>query len=382
MIFSGSGKLNNSSGFSMVEMLMALAIFSIITVGVFSALDAQMGHSRKESIVGQSDIEFIVAKSLIERDLAMAGFGLADDYAGFGPPSPATEFNPRAYQSVNSDTAPDELRLMGTALGVNSRQAQGWTYLRAIDESVPSISYATWSDARENLQDGDRVVVMDPSTKTLLGETDGTDNYWLFEYQGNSAKMTIANPDIAVTPFSSTSRHVVYGLYGSDNDEDDTEATLTPYYSVRYYRSSSTFSAETCAEGTRNLLRAESRKNESPDNGDPVLSCVLDFQVAFGLDRDENDTIETWDDGGETYVNGYTRENQRKRLKQVRVYLLVQSGRRDPAYTYPQNSIRVGETLIIDGVSQTTGRLVTLTDAQKQYRWKLIALNITPRNLR
>jgi hypothetical protein len=42
----------------------------------------------------------------------------------------------------------------------------------------------------------------------------------------------------------------------------------------------------------------------------------------------------------------------------------------------------VGETLIIDGVSQTTGRLVTLTDAQKQYRWKLIALNITPRNLR
>jgi membrane-bound lytic murein transglycosylase B len=105
------------------------------------------------------------------------------------------------------------------------------------------------------------------------------------------------------------------------------------------------------------------------------MTCVRDFQVAFALDTNEDGTIDAWDAAGST-ANGYSASDLRKRLKQVLVYILVQVSDRDPNYTYPATSVRVGDR----GLG--TGRDVTLTAAQRQYRWRVIPLNITPRNIR
>ena len=152
-----------------------------------------------------------------------------------------------------------------------------------------------------------------------------------------------------------------------------------PYWTVRYYIGSGQRPTG-CAVGSNSLLRVETDTpdpNVLPGNGDPLLACVLDMEIAFGLDTDEDGTIDTWDDGGVT-GSGYTADLQRKRLKEVKVYLLVQSGNRDRDYTFPNNNIQVGETIGTD----TVGRSVPLTTEQRHYRWRMVTITKTLRNLR
>jgi prepilin-type N-terminal cleavage/methylation domain-containing protein len=362
-------------GFSLVEILVTLAIFSIIIAGVFSAFTSQMKNTTREYKLAQTDLEFGVARGILERDIHMAGYGLADDYGTLA-------FNPKAYQGTNgAGSNPDELKMMGTALGIMSRQAQGWTYVRTADASETSPVFQNWTDSREVIGRNDRAVLMEPSARRLL--TQG--GQWLYKYDfkyaadpstevADAQRLTTLTGGVTSNPAVGT---VIYALSGVPDDPSD-EATQ-PYYAVRYYLGGA--SPHVCAPGTQSLLRAESVTTEDPSGSgvaQPILSCVRDFQVAFGLDRDEDGTIETWDHGGVTYISPdppatpYTRVNQRKRLKQVRVQILVQSGSRDPDYTYPSNTITMGDP----------DRTVTLTDAQKKYRWKLITMNLTPRNLR
>jgi len=92
--------------------------------------------------------------------------------------------------------------------------------------------------------------------------------------------------------------------------------------------------------------------------------------------------IDVWDNGG-TIALTYGNDVLKSRVKQVRIYVLVQSGNRDPDYTYanPDNqdnpdTIRVGDGTL------GTGRDIKLTPEQRHYRWRVLSLSIAPRNLR
>jgi hypothetical protein len=116
---------------------------------------------------------------------------------------------------------------------------------------------------------------------------------------------------------------------------------------------------------------------------EPLLACVRDIQVAFGIDVSSpgDGIIDLWDNGGNISAS-YGHQEIRQRLKQVRLYILVQNGNRDPDYLYanPENPthperIRVGDSNL--GI----GRDVSLTADQRRHRWRLIAVTVTPRNL-
>jgi type IV pilus assembly protein PilW len=350
-------------GFTLVEILVTLGIFSIIMAGVFSAYITQMGHTTREYKVAESEIELGIAKNLILRDLEMAGYGLADDYDGLG-------FDPRAYGATNGN--PDTLTLKGTALGLDSRASQGWTYISDAGDPGASIppNFEEWGDAREDVRtgtNGDLVILMEPSTKKLLSETVSGSREWLFRYNGPLLNVTTFSGDQALSnPSLGT---LVYGL-------STTGATTPtkPYSTVVYHMAADpSGNPRACAPGTLSFLRVESRTTETPTGGRPVLACVLDFEVIFGLDTNEDGSIDLPDDGGATAAS-YSASDQRKRLRQVKVFLLVQSGKRDSGYTYPDTSIHVGDA---DG-----GEDVDLTAEQRKYRWRLVALTTTPRNLR
>ncbi|MBI5874447.1 MAG: prepilin-type N-terminal cleavage/methylation domain-containing protein [Deltaproteobacteria bacterium] len=355
--------LKKNDGFSLVEILVALAIFSVIIAVVVSSYITQVKHTGREYRVAETEIETGIAKGIIERDIAMAGYGIAEDYG-------ATGFNPMVASATNDN--PDTLTLTGTALGMKSRQAQAWTYINGVNPTFGPASTADttapWSDSRENLEANDRVILMEPGTKKLLVE--GTE--WLFKYDGSNGDpanrlKTLSLGTTYSTPSVGT---LVYGLCGSSCAAAD---ITQPYYAVRYYWSGTPPS--NCASGTKSLLRAESTKDASPASGDPILDCVLDVEVAFGLDTDENGTIDAWDNGG-VAASGYAASDLRKRLKQIRFYILVQSGNYDASYTSPFTSIRVGDSIL------ATGRDVAITGDLLRYRWRMLAISITPRNIR
>lgn len=341
--------MKNEKGITLVELLITLVIFSVVIAGVYGVYTTQVRHSTREFRLAESEMELGIAKTIIERDIMMAGYGIADDYSTL-----AIIPLPVAATEATSATEYDFITLRGTAIGILSRGSQGWTYVT----SISPVAFQTWGDNRENVESGDKVIYIEPNTKEIL--TTGTTG--IFTY-----------PAIPSTVDRGT---LVYGVHK--------DSANLPYSTVQYTMGGTP--PTTCAAGTQNLLRAESRNNDPPvpANREPILNCVRDFQVSFGLDTDENGTIDTWDPvGGVFQANGYDIKSLKRRLKQVRVYILVQVGNRDPDYTYsnPDNpgnpdTIRVGDSNL--GI----GRDITLTPEQRRYRWRVVSLSITPRNLR
>lgn len=363
----------NNNGFSLVEMLISLSIFSVLISVVFTSFDTQVKHTTREYKLAESDMEVGIAKSIIERDIGMAGYGLAEDYGtSIGDVTCPSGLRSSSFTgnfcipgiAVATNANPDTLTLMGTALGMETRAAQGWTYIASVDPT-----FRVWGDTREDVKGdatgNDVVILMEPSTKRLLAQA----TEWLFKYDGSNATPAnrLTSRPSGITFLNPAIGTLVYGFYSFG----DTVAAQ-PYYAVWYGLGGA--SPSNCAGGTQSLLRNESRTTIPTNNGDPLLSCVLDFQVAFGLDSNEDGSIDLWDNGGVTAA-GYDSQSLRRRLKQIRVYILMQSGNYDPNYSAPAN-IDVGETLL------GTGRSVPLTAAQRKFRWRVVSLNATPRNIR
>lgn len=363
---------SNFNGTTLTELLITLAIFSIVMAGIYSVYTMYSRHATREYRLAQSEVEIVLAKNIIERDVMMAGYGLADDYPGFvfspEPVSigatdniaPGSTPNPLGGRYPTTGLAgADALYMMGTALGIYSRAAQGWSYLK----STSPHEFQMWEDDRENIHPGDRVIYVEPNTRTLIAEG----STWRF-----------VAPSAPEFGEESGRGSLVYGL--SRPPSGGGFEIPRPYYIIQYRLGGSPSALpKTCAHGTRSLQRVEMTGGESIE---PLLACVRDIQIAFGVDvgEPEDGTIDFWDNGG-TLVSSYDALSRKRRLKQVRVYLLVQQGERDPDYLYvnPENPsnparIRVGDERL--GI----GRDVNLTTEQRRYRWRRIALTVMPRN--
>lgn len=352
-----SQSIPRSAGFTLVEVLIAMAIFAMIFSGAFAAYLGQLDHATREYRVAEAAIEFNVAREILSRDLAQAGYGLANDYDTLG-------FSPRPA-AAQDGAGGDALTLMGTPLSLESRASQGWSFVQTDG------TFQVWTDPLEQLRTAsdaaknDAVILMEPNSKRLL--VDGTD--WLFRYNGPTSNLTSLDGSTTIDlPEEGT---LVYGLQRAD-----APAATQPYYAIKYALGGSSF-PESCAPGTKSLMRVESNTSEDPDpeDGTPLMACVLDFQVAFGLDTNDDEAIDTWDNGG-AVAGTYDAEALRSALKQMRVYVLLQSGSRDRSYTYPQATVRVGDANL------GTGENVTLSADQRQYRWRLATISIAPRNIR
>jgi prepilin-type N-terminal cleavage/methylation domain-containing protein len=362
-------------GVTLVELLVTLAIFSVVIAGVYAVYTTQIRHSTREYILAESEMELMIAKTIIERDIMMAGYGIADDYNGlvFFPSfvpigatdniSPGATANPLggSYPTTGL-TGADSLYLAGTALGIYSRAAQRWTYIK----DVAPVDFNVWGDAREDLQSDDRVIYMDPNTRAII--TDQAT--WRFVYPSTPAFQASEGKGV-----------LVYGI--SRPPQSGEPEIPRPYYIVQYRLGG--FPADMpviCSRGTRSLQRVEMSDGESIE---PLLACVRDFQVSFGIDTDDNGTIDTWDpiNTGNFQTDTYDLKTLKRRLKQVRVYILVQAGNRDPDYTYSNpddpsrpNTIRVGDSIL------GTGRNIALTAEQRRYRWRVMTISVTPRNVK
>ena len=359
--------MKNKSGVTLVELMIVMVIFSIVMAGLYSSYQVQSRTSRREFRMAESGMEDAIASNIIERDLCMAGYGLADSYK-------STSVSPLPRSVSATDDNPDTLTLMGTALGMESRAAQAWS------QATGTSAFMKWNDAREDLVVNDFMILMEATSKTLL--TEPTNSTYLFKFNGFTSKPTSVTGNISYNLAPGT---VAYGFYSST-----TTTASQPFYAVKYSLGGT--SPSSCAPGTQSLLRAESKTTSNPTTGgQPILNCVRDFQVALGLDDNESGDIDTWDNGGvhaATYTGDTGSLVLNRRLKQIRLYALVQVGAKDNDYTYSNPAppsgktgdwVRVGEANLVGGV---TGTNVQLSVAQLKYRWKVLTYVVTPKNVR
>ncbi len=365
--------MSKDRGFTLVELIVALAMFTIIIGIPLSLLIRELKSTVRQTNLSQSSLEKVVFASIIRRDIQQAGYGLAWDVNGVTFSDTTTSvpeytaslsvFNvspptvPKAIDGLRdtSGNGFSYLVLRATTLGF-SKAIEHWTY---IDKN----GYVTvWPDNSskqyDNFQQGDNAIVLNAANRRIVPNSATGTFYFTILHDFTPAYTSASYYGLPTGIFGSN--YLVYGI------SHNTTPTM-PYNRVDYYLHRPATMPKNCAPGTYILYRNASY---------PVLSCVADFQVGFGLDTNNDGVIDSWTQD----LTSLSALQVREQLKQVRVYILVQNGVFDPDYVYPYTSVYVGNpSLGTSGI----GRNFTfsgITDF-RHYRWKLIRLVVQPKNL-
>jgi prepilin-type N-terminal cleavage/methylation domain-containing protein len=411
--------IKREDGFSLVELMITMVVFVFVIAAASQVFTGLLTQFKQQSKIAETNIEGIVGLEILRRDIEHAGYGLPWNVTGANwsdlpnyieaesiSCTPNTnDFDdapnnaPKAILSRNNASfsgcgansifnGSDYLVIKAVNI-TRSDTTQRWTRLRSGNEKRNGLS-------GDNFDDTDRVIVISPGSTdangmALVAYSSGGTTYWHTTYDAT----------LNFAPADETETRVIYGLDPLDTTGEPYTRRM-PFNRADYYiwrNSTSTATDEVpdrCAPNTGVLRKAViSQKNGQRENPLPLLDCVADMQVVFGLDTDA-----TPDNVINCYVNNLAdslatvdAENIRNRIKEVRVYILAHEGQIDRAFTFtppiPASFIRVGESSAVLPGGSCTGVTVLGRDFDlsgitnwQNYRWKVYTLVVKPNNLR
>ncbi len=375
----------NDSAFSLIELLIYLAIVGILMGLVLSSFTLTVRRTAQQSGIAETKIETGIGLDLLRVDLENAGFGLPWDFQATPVPyfEPALMNDnpnvPRAIISRDLDISTNGINNGSDRLVIRATNAirgvsgQEWGYVgRLADHTVDVQSMS--ADAFTNT---DAVIVIQPESSP--------DNYRRLVMEGGTyiKNPTPADLDKLAPPATPNDpdgvRYLVYGL-------NDSKAIIRrPFNRTDYYIvNTAAVVPSHCAPGTGVLEKAT--LNQADDNFSfmPIVDCVADFQVVYHLDTDGDGG---WDSPPveANGLNGLSADQIRDQIKEVRCYILTHEGGLDQSYTYPNTTINVGE-MAADGVTLLAGRNLDLSATiggnWANYRWKVVSMTVVPKNLK
>jgi type II secretory pathway pseudopilin PulG len=396
----------NRNGFTLTELIVVMGIFMTVLIITATAFKTVLSQSGKQLKSAESQIEGIVGLELFRSDLQQAGYGLPRGYFDsrwLFPAASATtyaecteasidgidplNFNdapsgiPRGVMSVNGNAGTgvgfkgsDYLVIKSTVSGVNAT-AKKWNYLNY--SSAGGIR-KQWNSTND-LATGERVIVIRSSFLNLV-------NYKQLVVSGSNFYTTVPASNglfpSGFSPANSTDTYLVYGVANTD--------LRMPFNRTDYYVSRPANIPASCAPNTGVLYKAMVNHGDGKHSPIPLLDCVANLQVVYSLDSDSNGTIDSHVDAsfGTPGAQGSLPTNPSldvlwNQLREIRVYILAQDGRKDSGYVnsndtaYPNKTITVGEF----GMGSSINMLSTIGTDWNQYRWKVYTIVIQPKSL-
>ncbi|UFS69641.1 PilW family protein [Geomonas sp. RF6] len=369
--------LRTTAGYTLVEVIVVMAIFMAIIIVTADSFNTVTTHAGQQSKSAETQIAGIVGLELLRADLQQAGFGLpwdfssnpnyqeADDGAFVNSFNDAPSNAPRAVASAQStfnqdaSGASDYLVIKSTVVG-STPTAKKWT----------TVAFSGGTRARNPVRDAafgadERVIVVKNSLastppKQLLMVDSSTGSY--FRPFGTYSTIISRHQD--------GDSFEVYGVHPTADPK-------APFNRADYYvKTPASGMPQDCAPHTgilyKSVLDHATRRLSA---GTALLDCVADMQVEYGLDT-----------SGAGFVNDHVdapptdAADVRRQVREIRVYILAHEGKRDRSYTYPSETIKVGEDF-----GGTHGRLFNLNDRiggeYKHYRWKVYTIVARPKNL-
>ena len=363
------------AAFTLVELMIAMAIVTVVLYAAMNFFIVSVRQYKVQTKITETNVEGILGLELLRQDLESLGFGLPWNNLGSYPErttgsaallalNEASNAAPRAVLSVDAaaftHNNSDYLVIKSARVGMSDASGK-WTTLTQTN------STRTWTPAAENLADTDYVIVL------ALGST-------------NANRRSLVTSGTFYTTFNSTggfvpvepySANIVYGI-----DNATPGLLVRPFNRADYYIDT-TAVPQRCAPNTGVLVKAvvAQEATGSTPNLLPLMDCVADMQIVYGLDTDANPlTVLSWSD----IISGLTADAIRTQLKEVHVHILAQEGQRDDSYAYPYDNVTVG--------SEGAGRSYDFTSFGftstgnvannfKHYRWKVYNIVVTPKNL-
>lgn len=385
------GNMSTSRGFTLVELIIVMAIFMGIIVSSSQVFNTILSQSTQVTKSSQSEIQGVIGLEIMRIDLEHAGYGLPwqlnfvaefdEGRATTGDLAPGInpkQFNdknnttadtnkvPRAVQAAASTTdGNDYLAIKSVLAGMNDTTKK-WAYVQGIGAAS---SLKTWGT--DDLSVNERVITIDSRTKTLVGTSTATADFSYTITAPNMTPPTAAAPSIAnFQPQRDADMFLVYGVSPSTD-------LRAPYNRLDYYvkRPTGVGAMPTrCAPGTGLLYKALMIHSDGSFAQYPLVECVADMQVIFSLDTNGDDGVDVHvaEDG----LSSLAAKEIRTQLKEIRVYIVAHEGGKDTAYSYASPSIYVGEY----GNGRTLDLNALVGSDYKFYRWKTYKL-VVPKNM-
>lgn len=388
--------LKQNNGFTIIEMLIVLVIFSMLMIITAKAFDIVLTKSAVISKSEESNIEGVVGLEMFRHDLEQTGFGLFTETDSVPPTydetavsTIAADYNdspnniPRALVGGNNlNKSDDSIILTGTdylaikATTVSrSKVAQKWTYINGIGSSkVWGTNDFTTSDyviaVRQTFANSElkrKLIYSPPSSFSVTYKT-AASSY--------------------VNPFGPPSDAVQYFYYGIDDNLPRAPFNRTDYVVKRVAGDS----PKSCATGSGVLYKATMNQSTSSSGGGmvyiPLIDCVADMQVVLGWNTGSppGPTVDTYTNADGSAQSGSANPVSmtdpvyiRQHLKLIKVYILAQDGGLDKNFKNTETNMVVGDhDLGEDSLTKT----VDLTSSNfLNYRWKLYRIVVKPKNI-
>ena len=423
-----NGMKHSQKGFTLVELLVTMVIFMIVIVAVGNIFATLLGNFKQQSRIVESNIEGNIGLQILRHDIEQAGYGLPWDLnsatyteAGVtttlwtaanlndGPPSnPARgadtggNSNPpgaiRSGNNYNTAMPPacvtlssnrttqcsDVLTLKGLNIGINAT-VQKWTYVlntggaNYVFGPVPTL-------AADQFTNNEKVIVVRPEQVNNQRLLISTGNFYAnFNVTGPPTVYSdMKDPDTSATQFhfpaaDSLLTYIIYGISPS------TITPIRPFNRADYYvRRPATGMPSKCEPSTGILYKAIlSQTDDTVTTELPLLDCVADMQLVFGLDTNGDGVIEAYSRTVLARCQRRTSELNSERsgytLLHMKDSLICRIPIRIPILPIQRTADQ--DKVVIDDVGGL-GLIKKFTVPNRNYRWKLYTMIITPYNLR
>jgi len=390
--------LKNTYGFSLLELIVVMAIFVVVIGITGDAFNKLLSQSHIQGRSAQGQIAGIAGLEMLRRDLMYAGYGIpwsfqnsiiyqeaavsaADSVIAA---SLASDYNdspgnaPRGIVSGNSlpvtkTVNGSDYLVVKSALVANNSTVQKWTYINYTSpvKTGPHI----WANNADNLSSTDKVLVIYPTYDSA-----GNFDRQLIMSSGNfSTTFNISAGSDFMNNFRPGAAYDTYYVYGID------PATVRMPFNRADYFIEKTNVPQRCAPNTGVLYKgiiSQTNGSIPPQNKLPLLDCVADMQVVYDFGSGSTDDLNALP--GVTPPAGVaTVKDIRQNVRGIKVYILTHEGGKDRSYTYPKNppnnTIKVGEVGV--GRDFPLGDAVIGTPDWQNYRWKVYVLSVEPKNL-
>ncbi|GFO55181.1 type IV pilus minor pilin PilW [Geomonas sp. Red276] len=404
-------------GYTLVELVVAMLIFSVVMTVISVSFNRIVTSSAQATKSAETDIGGLIGLEVLRTDLETAGMGLpwslpdgiayretclgkvmVDGCPGtkvdiYEDADPVTKVPrpPRAVASGDNvgTNGSDYLVLKGSALGM-STASQGWSYLTwGAGGAVVKPSKSPIELVPGN---GDRAVVLRSEvttrgpTRTLVATSVSTGGATSSSASPSAFTLHFNNPiPQDFTPATPEERFLVYGIARRD-DSGKLVPLSYPYNRADYFIKRSSLSeggSPVCASGTGTLYKAVISQNSDRPVYYPLLDCVADLQVIYLLDTGYHVS-----DLGQGLQDATSAEEVRDRVKEIRLYLLAQQGKKESGYLYPLGDLPVvvGDPALDRGVGKVMGSrwgqtaFTALTADWRHYHWKVYSIVVQPKN--
>lgn len=387
-----------AQGYTLVELVVSMMIFGIVMTLIsvsFGNIVRNAGQLGKRT---ETDIGGLIGLEVMRIDLGLAGFGLP--WSGTKelnyieapedmqlvtscpdgcPDAKASRYNdkpfldePPAFRVGNNVgfNGSDYLVLKGSALGVSSVCRQ-WGYLNYSAVIRPS-------RVEPELKKGgkDRAVVVKSGTNASGNPTR--------ELVTRGSDFTLVLEDKIPDAFAPKEKGESYLVYGVAPEDEEGAGLNFPFNRSDYYIDRKSDISPLCNKQTGTLYKT-TINHQGGYTRYPILDCAADMQVIYYIDTNSDNEVDYRLNPGDATLKS---EDLRKQLKEIRVYILAQQGKKDPSYAYP---VRETSRAIIVGdpeLPPDLGRVWSESELRasfgadwRNYRWKVYTIVVQPKNL-